>query len=271
MSQFRRLNADRVLETIERLSKRIRQRFPNAGLGDVCTELLEVARDIAHRSAEIRRPLWRVRILILLVIIVIIDIVWLFGPSSIDNRMSGTVEMSQLIQTLEALLGACFFLGAGIAFLVSFENRVKRQRAISAIFEMRAMAHIVDMHQLTKDPERVLRAGGDTKDSPWRPRMTRFELSRYLDYCGEMLSLMGKVAALYVQDFPDSMATQAVDEVEQLTTSLSRKIWQKIMVLDQVTGHTLPSIPTGAGDYPPEDPPLAQDGGPAAPDHDPVI
>ena len=56
---------------------------------------------------------------------------------------------------------------------------------------------------------------------------------RYFDYCSEMLSLIGKVAALYVQGFPDSVALQAVDDIEGLTTSLSRKIWQKIMIIEQ--------------------------------------
>ena len=48
--------------------------------------------------------------------------------------------------------------------------------------------------------------------------MTLFELSRYLDYCSEALSLTGKVAALYVQRFDDPVALQAVNEVEELTT-----------------------------------------------------
>lgn len=50
-------------------------------------------------------------------------------------------------------------------------------------------------------------------------------------------SLMSKIGALYVQGFPDSGALTAIDELEALTTGLSRKIWQKIMVLDRVTSH----------------------------------
>ena len=61
--------------------------------------------------------------------------------------------------------------------------------------------------------------------------MTAFELSRYLDYCAEMLSLTGKVAALYVQDFDDGVAIASVNEVEDLTSGLSTKIWQKLMML----------------------------------------
>lgn len=50
-----------------------------------------------------------------------------------------------------------------------------------------------------------------------------------------MLSLIGKIAALYVQRFDDPAAVAAVSEVEQLTTGLSRKIWQKIVLLSQIT------------------------------------
>ena len=51
-----------------------------------------------------------------------------------------------------------------------------------------------------------------------------------------MLSLLGKTAALYLQDFDDSVAIAAVNEIESLTTGLSRKIWQKIMIIDRVVG-----------------------------------
>ncbi len=47
-----------------------------------------------------------------------------------------------------------------------------------------------------------------------------------------MLSLIGKLAALYAQSIPDSVVMQAVNDIETLTNGLSRSIWQKIMILD---------------------------------------
>ena len=64
--------------------------------------------------------------------------------------------------------------------------------------------------------------------------MTPFQLTRYLDYCCEGLSLLSKVGAVYVQDFQDPATLSAVNDVESLTTGLSRKIWQKIVVLDRM-------------------------------------
>jgi hypothetical protein len=62
--------------------------------------------------------------------------------------------------------------------------------------------------------------------------MTPFELNRYLDYCSESLALISKIAALYVQDFQDPVLLDAVDDVEDLTAGFSRKIWQKITILE---------------------------------------
>jgi hypothetical protein len=122
-------------------------------------------------------------------------------------------------------------LGAGLVFLVSLEHRIKRNRTLAAIHELRSVAHIIDMHQLTKDPERLLKRWVVTEVSP-ESSLNQSELARYFDYCSEMLSLTSKVATLYVQDFNDEVALAAVNEVEAVTTGLSRKIWQKIMIVN---------------------------------------
>ena len=61
--------------------------------------------------------------------------------------------------------------------------------------------------------------------------MSRFELTRYLDYCAEMLALIGKLAALYAERMRDSVVINAVNDIENLTTGLGRKIWQKITII----------------------------------------
>jgi hypothetical protein len=64
--------------------------------------------------------------------------------------------------------------------------------------------------------------------------MSKFELSRYLDYCAEMLALIAKLAALYAGRFRDREVTASVVEIEELTSDLGRKIWQKIMILSEL-------------------------------------
>jgi hypothetical protein len=39
---------------------------------------------------------------------------------------------------------------------------------------------------------------------------------------------------LYIQDFDDGVVLVAVNEVESRTTGLSRKIWQKLMILQSM-------------------------------------
>ncbi len=107
------------------------------------------------------------------------------------------------------------------------------------LHELRVLAHLVDIHQLTKDPKT---RGFEEAEllHPGHPLSTP-ELVLYLDYCSDMLSLIGKIAALYAQYFDDMAVLQAVDEVESLANSLARKIWQKIMILHHIP-ETGPSV-----------------------------
>ncbi len=101
---------------------------------------------------------------------------------------------------------------------------------MAAIHQLRALAHVIDMHQLTKDPERSFFNEKRTYSSSMQT-MNTFELTRYLDYCAEMLSLVSKVAALYTQNFDDTVILTEVNKLENLTTGLSNKIWQKIVII----------------------------------------
>jgi hypothetical protein len=224
---YRSLDSEKIVGTIATLSQRIDERFPNSGLGNVCRELLTIGGESQERSAWIAKTQWPLRIITWILLVVMAS-----GLAVILTHAawpSGGFEVVGLVQGLEAALNITILLGAAALFLATVEVRIKRKRALKAIHELRALAHVIDMHQLTKDPER-LRAR-DTASSPKRT-LSGSELIRYLDYCSEMLSLIGKIAALYVQKFDDPVALAAVNEVEELTTGLSRKIWQKIMILN---------------------------------------
>jgi hypothetical protein len=89
------------------------------------------------------------------------------------------------------------------------------------------------MLQLTKDPNLFNSKLVPTAHSPVRA-LTKFELERYLDYSSELSSLVAKVSALYSQSFPDEIVVSSVNDIENLCTGLSRKIWQKIMILNKI-------------------------------------
>jgi hypothetical protein len=64
---------------------------------------------------------------------------------------------------------------------------------------------------------------------------------RYLDYCSEMQSLTGKLAALYAQNLPDPIVIDAVNDIEELTANFSRKVWQKISILESYDASAAPA------------------------------
>jgi hypothetical protein len=222
------LDADRIIASLELLSKRIYERFPESGLYKVSGQLLDFCRNAQEDSIWVAKPITLLRIATaLLVVLLLAGIFWTIYTVGIPQETPGLMELVPLV---EAGINDLILFVGGIIFLMTVENRIKRRRAMNSLHNLRVFAHIIDMHQLHKDPERVLERGELTPSTP-RIDMTPFELSRYLDYCSEMLSLTGKTAGLYAQSSTDPTVVDAVSEIEALTTGISRKIWQKLMIL----------------------------------------
>lgn len=226
---YQALDPAKIISTVERLHRRVRERFPESGLAAVSGELVGLAEKASAATDSLTRPMIALRFVSgLLVGVIFAGIgVTIFTLSSPEEGFT----LPEFIQTLEAGINDLVLIGLGVFFLVSIERRLKRRRVLAAIAELRSIAHIIDMHQLTKDPQHALRKLIDTPASPQRG-LDREELSRYLDYCSEMLALTGKMAALYVQRFDDAVVLASVNEVEALTTGLSGKIWQKLVILE---------------------------------------
>ena len=233
---YRTLNAAEIVATVGKLADRIAERFPDAGLTGAAAQLLTTARDTARRSHSLSRPYLLLRGLVLLLaaggvavfVLILKDVDW-----------SGIVERRNdlaLSGTLESTVNLIVLMGAALWFLLTLEERWKRARTQTALHELRSFAHVVDMHQLTKDPTTLLGGGPRTPSSPQR-RMSRFELTRYLEYCAEMLALTGKLAALYAGESHDHVVIAAASDVETLCTDLGRKIWQKITILGELAEH----------------------------------
>jgi hypothetical protein len=142
---------------------------------------------------------------------------------------------AESVQDIEASINTLLLAGLGLIALLRAEETIKRKRVFRELHGLRSLIHVIDTHQLTKDPN-VLSAGyKPTARSP--PRIAdRFELERYLDYCSEMLSVTGKIAALFAQSVNDAVVIEAVNDIEELGTNLSRKIWQKIALIEGAKG-----------------------------------
>lgn len=224
--RYRSLDADKIIATLERLEHRISERFPASGLSRVCAELIAVARQTSTRIADVSRPNWTLRALLICLVAGAFGI--LLYLISQATAFKGTDEWSEALQGLDALFNIAVLLGGAAYFISSLETRWKRTRTLSALHELRSIVHVIDMHQLTKDPSTVGTAR--TSNSPSR-ELTPFSLMRYLDYCSEMLSLTAKCAALYAESLSDAVVVDTVGDIERLTSELSSKIWQKITMV----------------------------------------
>ena len=229
---YRQLDEANILRTLQRLKLRISERFPGSGLSKVADELIVVGKEVTVTVAYLQQPNWVVRVPVGIAIVLMLVLVFaLTATVRLPTEMRG---LGELIQLMNDGINNIVFLGIAIFFLLTIETKLKRKRALRTIHELRSLAHVVDMHQLTKDPERLGSDAPDTASSPERT-MTPAQLGRYLDYCSELLSVDSKLAALLVQNFTDEVIMGAVNEIETLTTGLSGKIWQKIRLIERAS------------------------------------
>ncbi|TPW08397.1 MAG: hypothetical protein FD129_2442 [bacterium] len=230
---YTQLAASKIVETADRIRQRIVERFPGRGLGKVADELYRIAAESAATAERLKRPDLRIRTAIGAGILLLVGVA-IGALVTIKARVGETASLWDVLQGIEAGINDVVFLGIGVFFLVTWERRRKRSRALKALHQLRSLAHVIDMHQLTKDPGLTIGSGGGTPSSP-EPDLTIFELIRYLDYCSEMLAIVGKIAALWSETLDDSVALAAVNEIEALTAGLSQKIWQKIVIAERMS------------------------------------
>jgi len=221
------LSSEEIRKTCVRLHQRIVERFPDSGLSKTCESLATLSEEADNTIAWIGRPNHVIRYSAWLVIALLIAS--LIRTCVAFHVTFEGMNIADFFQMIDAGFNSVVLLGAAGIFLMTFEIRRKRRRVISSVNKLRSIAHIVDAHQLLKDPNYM--AEKRTPHSPDRD-LGGYELGRYLDYCSEMLSLCGKIAFLYVQDFDDADANEAVNDLESLTIGLSQKIWQKIVILN---------------------------------------
>jgi hypothetical protein len=235
-SKYRRLDPVLIIKTLETLEQRIEERFSRAGLANVCRDLLALAKETTDRADNITRPHIFLRLVIWLAIFAGLAMLaavaqLIFTGTKANDDLFGT------LQGIDSGFNIVVLMGASLFFVSSLETRWKQRSALAALHEFRSIVHVIDMHQLTKDPSML--AAVHTSSSPDRG-LSPFELIRYLDYCSEMLSLTAKLAALYAEKLSDPVVVDTVGDIERLTSDLSGKIWQKITIVQSLEGRDIP-------------------------------
>jgi fumarate reductase subunit D len=229
--RYRTLDAKLIIETAERLEKRVAERFPDAGLRGVAIELVSLSRDLAKAAKALEAPIWWLRGVVITAIAAGALMFLFVGTILPLGRISGTHDAIQSVQGIESLINMIILAMLGFLALIRTEERIKRKQVFRKLHGLRSLIHVIDMHQLTKDPAALSTDFKPTSHSP--ARITdRADLARYLDYCSEMLSITGKIAALFAQSVNDDVVVDGVNDIESLGSNLSRKIWQKITLID---------------------------------------
>ncbi len=227
-----RLQSQPVLATVQRLEARIAARFPDRGLRRVADELADLVAVVQSSAADLNGRVRRARIvsrvLVLLVVLGAVVAMALGARDVISDRAPDT--SLEWLPLIESAINDVIFAGLAIFFLYSLPERLQRGDVLALLHRLRSLAHIIDMHQLTKDPER-LRPDFQRTAASADPGLTRETMEHYLNYCSEMLSLVAKAAALCAEESRDAVVLDTVSTVESLTSELSREIWQKISLL----------------------------------------
>ncbi len=241
------LNATHVLRTVDRLQARIAESFPQRHLADVAGTLAQVLQRMladAGRSRPVYVAVVAVSRLAIVVLVALSVLTIVLAMRDAFAPTTAPLRAFEWLPILESGINDVVFAGLAIWFLLSVEDRMERRRLLATLHRLRSLAHVVDMHQMSKDPtallpsDRELAATGAPAPVEVavgvpvvRPALTREEFAQYLDYCSELLSLVGKGAALCAETSTDAVVLDTVSELETLTTGMSRKIWQKITLL----------------------------------------
>jgi hypothetical protein len=213
----RHLDPAKLIKTSRTLAAWIDRDFNHSHLSVVAANVERLTQEAVVTAQRIRRPIWPLRVGI-----------WALCLAFVAGAVQQVVthQLDEILHFLDDTKGAALYLGAFLVGFITLEVRLKRRRAIKAVNELRAVAHIVDMHQLAKDQT----------IGEFREHTTPEKMDSYLHACIALLALLSKIGQLYVEHFPDTVATQATNEFEMIATGLSNKIWMKILSLTRPEG-----------------------------------
>ena len=238
LSSYERLDGREVRAVVTYLGERIDEFLPNhPGLRAVTEELGRFVDDLvegSQRGARRRRGLtWLSRVLIVVVLLAAL-VATGFALRDALARRDG-LRALEWLPVVESGTQDLVFAGIAVWFLLSLPDRVVRVELMRRLHRLRSLAHVIDMHQMSKDPAALLpdtrRPTPQGRDVISARSMSVRDYALYLDYCSELLSLTSKAAALCAEESTDALVLDTVSEIETLTTGMSRKIWQKISLL----------------------------------------
>ncbi len=220
-----------VGHTVDQLERRIRARFGDRGLTRAALDLRRLVDEVQSEAGQSHIRLRRTTLIARTASISIVVATVVLLVFSLRNALSEGLENSEdWVPLIESVINDLVFSAIAMLFLWAFPERRERRTLLRLLHRLRSLAHVIDMHQLSKDPEQVSPTYTRT-DQSVSHGLDADQLHHYLNYCSEMLSLTAKTAALCAEHSTDDVILNTISTMETMTTELSNKIWQKISLL----------------------------------------
>ena len=190
------LRAADVQATADRLVLRIRARFPTRNLTKVAEQLAVVASE----AEKTRHPPWWVRPLRIasIVVIAVLVVITVVSLAALVGELVGAGSTLTWLQAVETVVNDVVFVGITVIFLWLLPAHLERRRILAELHRLRSLAHVIDMYQLTKDPERFSAA--------FRPTAQTIDVGMTPIEMGSMASLT-KATVLAMATAPWTSAT----------------------------------------------------------------
>jgi hypothetical protein len=225
------LAALHVGHTVDHLERRIRARFGDRGLTRAALDLRRLVDEVESVTEQSNVRLRRTTLIARTTSVTIVVATVVLLTFSLRNAIRDGLERSEdWVPLIESVINDLVFSSIAMLFLWAFPERRERRTLLRLLHRLRSLAHVIDMHQLSKDPEQVSPGYTRTSESVTHG-LDADQLHHYLDYCSEMLSLTAKTAALCAEHSTDEVILNTISTLETMTTELSNKIWQKISLL----------------------------------------
>ena len=168
-SRYQSLKHEAVRDSTRALQHRIRSRFPDRGLWEVCGELAALVDEVGSEGGISRRRIRFARFMSRLLVALIVVFVTLTIALAAADIWADPEAISPIdfLPLLETVINNAVFAGLAVFFLIAVPERMERARVMRLLHRLRSLAHVIDMHQLTKVPERLERVrqrGAETID-----------------------------------------------------------------------------------------------------------
>ena len=230
------LQAEKIEKAIDDLEQGIKEMLPGRKIVDICQDLKEVIGEAKKKSSrKSSQSFTRKKFLKLFFIATLILLATFFitlGLSyflkAISTSLGRSIGLEEGLQLTDTAITLLLPSIAYIFYRLKDNIKTYRSAVLQDLHKLRMLSHIIDVKQLNKTPDWL-----DWKEKQKKHEriLNRSEKAFYLEFCSQMQSLIGKIAVLYIRDVNDPALITAVNEIETLTTGLSRKTWQKLMLM----------------------------------------